>query len=147
MSINFLFSILLSFLLLFQIVSAYFFPFCQVLKIYISTWWFVIFFVLYICEMRTKIVKWLVKSCCTVFFSLITWNWKTQKSNLQYALRNMSLTINILLKIVIQAHLHVGFWQCFWLTVHHLNNSINVWNCCNHAQFFKQTNNHEVSSD
>ena len=51
------------------------------------------------------------------------------------------------LKMVIQAYLHVGFSQYFWLNVYHLNDSIYICNCCNQALFFKQKSNHKVSCD
>ena len=37
------------------------------------------------------------------------------------------------------------FPQYFSLNVHHFNDSIYNWNCCNQAQLFKQKNNHEMS--
>ena len=43
------------------------------------------------------------------------------------------------LKMVIQVH--------FSLNVHHLNDSIYIWNCYNQTQFLKQKNNHEVFCD
>ena len=39
------------------------------------------------------------------------------------------------LKMMIQAHLHVVFSQYLSLNVHHLNDSIYIWNCCNQARF------------
>ena len=39
------------------------------------------------------------------------------------------------------------FSQYFSLSLHHLNDSIYIWNCCNQAQVFKQKINHEVFCD
>ena len=51
------------------------------------------------------------------------------------------------LKMMMQAHVHTGFSLYFSLTVHHLNYSIYIRNCCNQAQFLNKKNNHEVSCD
>ena len=42
------------------------------------------------------------------------------------------------LKMVILAHLHVGFLQCFSLNVHYLSDSNYLWNCCNQGQLLNK---------
>ena len=40
--------------------------------------------------------------------------------------------------MIVQTYLHAGFFTNFSLDIHHLNDSIYIWNCCNQAQFLSK---------
>ena len=47
--------------------------------------------------------------------------------------------------MIIQVHLYVVFFTIFSLSVHHLNDSIYIGNCCDQEQSLNKKSNHEVS--